>query len=258
MRKIIVSSLQEGVTKAKNILYEKIDRNTILFLSGGKSPRPLYEALAKEKIVHPAAVAMVDERYGEPFHNNSNEKMLRETGLLSYFQKANIPFHPILQKGLSRESTAKQYDQTIRKLLSQIPKSLAVVSIGPDGHTAGIAPNRKDFRNPLFHSSSRHAELVSASSTEIPKRVRDDNSYDRKSLLVSEFNDPTGPFGERITLTFEALAMIDYFILWVFGEEKKEALQKLFAKESLEEVPGRFYRQKNISKKTILITDQDV
>lgn len=229
MQTILVSNIDQGIAEAKKILYEKVDTKTALFLSGGKSPKPLYQNLAQEKKLHPAAVALIDERYGEPLHENSNEKMLQETGLLSYFQKEQIPFHPILQRGVSRKDTALQYDKTVRKLLSQIPKSVGIVSIGVDGHTAGIVPNREDFRNPLFVSD--------------------------KGLLVSEFNDPTGPFGERITVTFQGLSMIDWFLLWVFGEEKKEALQKIFTKGSLEEVPGRFYLRDEIAKKTIVITD---
>lgn len=229
-----VVSKEDGIEKAKEIIYQKVDKKTVLFLSGGQSPKPLYETLAKEKRVHPAAVAMVDERFGhQPMHENSNEKMIAQTHLLSYFAKEHIPWHGILQKGLSRQATADGYDGIVRNLFFHIPQSLAIISIGPDGHIAGIAPNRRDFHNPLFDP-------------------------DRKSLLVSEFHDTTGSFGERISLAFQALSMIDTFIVWVFGDEKRKALEQMFEKGSEEEIPARFFQRGDIAEKVTIITDQKV
>lgn len=231
MQHIFVPTIEAGVEKAKKVIYDKVDRKTVLFLSGGSSPKPLYQSLSLDKTLHPAAVGFVDERYGNPMHETSNEKMIRRTGLITYIAGEQIPVYPILQENLSREKTAEKYDEVVRKLLFNIPRSVAIVSIGVDGHTAGIAPNREDFINPLFHNVS---------------------------LLVGSFNDTTGPFKERITLTFQALSMIDHLILWVFGEEKRHALGKIFTEGPLEEIPGRFYNQPDISEKVTVITDLNI
>lgn len=231
MDMFVVSDISEGIERAKKFLYEKVDKRTVLFLSGGQSPKLLYQTLAKDTLIHPAAAAMIDERYGKIDHEKSNERMLRETGLLAYFQQMHIPFHPILKPGMNREATARDYDENIRNLFFHIPKSIALMGIGPDGHTAGIAPSRNDFPNPLFDG-------------------------DRKSLLASEYDDVTGSFGERITLTFKALEMIDLFLVWVFGDEKKKALQQIFEKGSEEESPGRFFQRDEIAPKVTYITDQ--
>ncbi|HSW88673.1 MAG TPA: 6-phosphogluconolactonase [Candidatus Saccharimonadales bacterium] len=228
MQNIFVSTIEEGIESAKKVIYDKVDRKTVFFLSGGSSPKPLYQSLALDKKLHPAAIAFVDERYGAPMHETSNEKMIRRTGLLTYFSGEHIPIYPILQENETREETTEKYDETVRKLLFNIPRSVAIMSIGVDGHTAGIAPNREDFTNPLFHNVS---------------------------LFTSSFNDISGSFKERITLTFQALSLIDYFILWVFGEEKRHALGKIFTSGSLEEIPGRFFNQPEISEKVTLITD---
>lgn len=264
MMTIFVSSREEGVEKAKQILYEKIDRRTVLFLSGGQSPKPLYEVLAKEKKIFPIAAAMIDERYGPVMHEKSNEKMIKSTGLLSYFKKKHIAWHPILQKGLSREETAEQYDETVRKLFFQLPKSVAVMSIGADGHTAGIRPMLPipAYRPPLPRGDQRRdagRDFIIPSET-VSQNVEEPFGQGYKTLsgsgMVGEYNDTTGPFGERITLTFQALSMIDYFLLWVFGSEKKKALRKMFEKGSEQEVPARFYIREEISERTVLITDQ--
>lgn len=231
MQFILVKNVEAGVEKAKEALSREIDSKTILFLSGGSTPAPLYEALAKDRIIHPAGVGMIDERYGEPMHENSNELMIQNTGLLSYFDKKNIPFYSMLQKGMDREQDARYYDQKVRDLFFHFPKSVAVIGIGKDGHTAGIAPNRTHFQDPLFDKEREH-------------------------LYVSEFDDPTGPFGQRITMTFAGLALIDFLVVFVFGKDKQKAIQKAFTAGYLKDCPARFFQQPDIAGKTLFITDQ--
>ncbi len=235
MEKIRVENSQKGIEAAKDRLYKIVDRKTVLFLSGGSTPKTLYEILSKEGKIKPGAVVMVDERYGEPFHHQSNEKMIKETRLVQYLKNQNIAFYPILQKEKLQEQTSKDYDENVRYLLTFFPKSAAILGIGEDGHTAGIAPNRKDFTNPIFQ---------------------------QKNLFVSEFSDSKnmeeGGFGKRITITFDALSKIDFLIILAFSESKKKALGLMFKDGSIEEVPARFFTRPEISSKTLLITDQKV
>jgi len=125
----IVNNPKQGIEVAKRILYKTVDPKTALFLSGGTTPKPLYKALAEEKKLHVGAVAMVDERYGAPLHKNSNERMIRETGLLV--------LHP---RG------AKQYDKTVRGLFAKFEKHIAIMGIGEDGHIAGL-PAKSQISN---------------------------------------------------------------------------------------------------------------
>lgn len=223
-----------GVNFVKSLLSQQVDRRTVLFLSGGKTPKTLYKQLAEEGTITPGAVAMVDERYGPKFHPESNERMMSDTGILRYLSLSNIPFYPILQvEQKARMDLAQEYDETARYLITNFPKSIAILGLGADGHTAGIAGNRTNFQNPLFETS-------------------------RKSLFVSDFDDHQGPFRQRITMTFLALSVVDQLIVIIFGKEKKEALKKLFADGSLEDLPGRFYTRPEIAKKTIFITDQKI
>lgn len=219
-----------GVKKAVTWLTAQVNTQTVVFLSGGSSPKGFYEELAREQKFHPAAVALIDERFGPLSHTNSNEAMISRTGLISYFARCNIPWYPILQNGLSRQETAMRYEKVIRGLFKKFPKRIAIVSIGEDGHTAGIAPHRDNFHNPLFESAS-------------------------KELLVGTFADSTGPFGERITLTFTALSKMNAYLLWVFGETKKNALIQMLQKGDEAKIPARFYQRKDISPKVLVITD---
>lgn len=228
-----VSDAVAGVSLAKQILDEVVSRRTVLYLSGGRTPKALYEALADEESIKPGAVGMVDERFGKKFHGNSNEKMLRETGFLRYLEMIDIPFYPILQNETKREETANFYDEKMRHLNAVFPESVAILGIGNDGHTSSIAPKRKDFKNPLFDSTKSH-------------------------LLVASLNDTKGFYGERVGMTFLGLSMIDLNIVLVFGEDKKIAMEAVFNDGSEEEIPARFYKRPEIATKTLFITDQKV
>lgn len=226
----MVKSQSEGVDLARSCLYAVVDRKTALYLSGGKTPRELYQQLAQEEQLSPGSVGQIDERFGEPFHTNSNQKMIKESGLLRYFEMRDIPFYPILG-GKPREETAKSYDEKIRSLNATFQRNVAILGIGSDGHTAGI---------PAAHSelSNKNKQLY--------------DTYD----LVTDFNDESGKYGERVTITFVGLSMLDILIVLVFGDDKKKALELMFQDGSEEAIPARFYKRPDIAPKTIIITDQ--
>jgi len=218
-----------GAEFAKNLLYENGNHRTVLFLSGGSAPKVLYEKLAKEKKLKAGAVSLIDERFGDIIHSVSNQKMIKEAGLLEYIEKTSR-FYPVLE-GKNQEETTRDFDQTLRLLYGSFRKSIGILGIGEDGHIGGIAPNRIGFTNPVFS--------------------------DKISLAVY-FNDRLGDFRQRITQTFLALSKLDLIIVLAFGEKKKHALEQMFISGNLEEIPARFFTQKGISEKTILITDQRI
>ncbi|MBI4079232.1 MAG: 6-phosphogluconolactonase [Candidatus Levybacteria bacterium] len=233
--KVNVSSPHKGVIYAREWVYKNCDKSTLLLLSGGSTPKPLYETLAKEKKLNAGAVALVDERYGFPFHNQSNEKMIRDTGLFSFCTKQKIPVCKILH-GKSIEQTAEDYNTQIIHLFSEFPKRIAILGIGSDGHIAGIAPQREDFHNPLFDADQNH--------------------------LVGSFIDPKpmdkGGFGARVTITFAAIRKTTARLLLAFGENKKDALLKMRKIGPIEEIPARILMQKDITENTTILTDQRI
>lgn len=226
-----VKSPEQGIEAAKTVLSALVDPQTVLFLSGGTTPKPLYEQLAKDTALQPGAVAEVDERYGERGHSMSNQLMIEQTGLQAYLAQQGIAYSSILQDGLTLEQTADAYNKVVEDLLLRYRRSIAVLGIGDDGHTLGIAPNRPDFTNPIFNQQDR---------------------------LVSAFDDATGSFGKRVTTTFKALEQMTLLMPLVFGEKKQDAIKKMFTKGSLQEIPARFYLEPSIASKTLFITDQKV
>lgn len=225
---ILTVTTQDTKQLTKDIFYNSIDQKTLLFLSGGRSPKTLYNELGREKALHPGSVALVDERYGKPLWEDSNERMLQESGFRSYFSSYGVPFTGVLQEKLSLEETADMYDQKIRGLLQQFPGSVALLGIGLDGHIAGIPAGREKLEER------------------------------EKTQLVTYYPNFPGPQKERVSLTFLGLSMIDLLIVLVEGEDKKDALDMLFSEGSEEEVPARFLKRPDIANKTLLVTDQKI
>jgi 6-phosphogluconolactonase/glucosamine-6-phosphate isomerase/deaminase len=226
-----VDSSKSGVDLAASLLYELVDRRAVLYLSGGSTPKTLYEKLSKEEVITPGAVGQIDERYGDPFHSRSNQLMIRETGFIRYLEILDIPFYPILE-GKPREETADDYDQKFRELNAVFQKNIAILGVGSDGHTAGLPA--QSHKSPVL-----------------------DLKQD-KFKLVTEYNDKKGVYKERVTMTFLGLEMQDVLLLLVFGDDKKEALEMMFEDGNEHEIPSRFYKRSDIAKKTLLITDQSV
>lgn len=208
----------EASRKALDLLLQAVNQDTLLLLSGGTSPGMLYRLIVRDKVLKPGAVALVDERFGSSMHLNSNEKMIADTGLADYLDNEGIPFYRILKEG-NMETVTAQYEETVRGLFKKFPKKVAVMGIGADGHTAGIKPG-------LEYGQSR---------------------------LVISYDDKNGPFGKRITLTFEALSEVDEFIVLVFGEEKREALEKMLKEQDQCQYPAVFYTK--VPAKVKLLTD---
>lgn len=216
---IKVKDQSEGDDFAKNFLYENSDSKTVIFLSGGKTPKSLCDQILLENKLKAGAFAMTDERYGKVGHSNSNALIM----------KGFSPFHPILE-GKSLEETAKDYDRKIRYLFARFQKSIGILGIGSDGHTAGIP-----------------------AIPEIAEKILED-----RLTLVTSYDAKDGFYNQRVTMTFAGLSKVDQIIIMVFGEDKKEALDKMFKVGPISEVPARFYKEPEISQKTILITDQKV
>jgi 6-phosphogluconolactonase/glucosamine-6-phosphate isomerase/deaminase len=225
-----VDNEEQGLSFANDLLLQVVDDTSLLLLSGGRTPLALYAMIAEEKKLHPGAVGMVDERYGPKWHENSNEIKLRETGTLDYYQYTGIPVYLVLQQGLSRQETATAYDERLRELFSSFEKKIGILGIGVDGHTAGIPVRNAKFK-------LQNAKLYS-------------------EHLVADYKDSSGIYGERVTMTFTALAQLDLLMVLVFGADKKPALDLVFTEGSEEEIPGRFYTRPEIAKKTLFITDQ--
>src|SRR3989344_9036461 len=132
-----VKNQGEGNKKAHNILKKLVDSKTLLALSGGTSvDYHLMLATTEDTEILPGAICIVDERFGLPFHKDSNELLLRNQGVKDFADRFCIESHKIL-KGRDFLETAKVYEKEIKDLFKKFKKKVGEMGIGVNLHTAG-------------------------------------------------------------------------------------------------------------------------
>ena len=113
-----------------------------LALSGGNTPRPVYEALAKHRDAWSKWVfTFGDERCVPPDSDQSNYRMARE----ALFDHVPIPAENILRiRGEADPAVAAQeYEDELRRRAgkqSSYRHDLLLLGMGDDGHTASLFP----------------------------------------------------------------------------------------------------------------------
>ncbi len=211
-----------GNIKANEILRDMVDAQTLLALSGGTTPDYAKMIVEPADIV-PGAFCIVDERYGEPFHPNSNELLLKNVGVMDFVDKKGIDFYRILE-GEQFETTGEDYDEQLSEIFLKFESKVGIMGIGSNLHTAGIFPNSQAVTSEAFALSE----------------VVDDK------------------FPQRITMTMKALREFTGFVILAFGEEKRDALKLMMDKNQndLSKYPAVFYSKAPVL--CYLVTDQEV
>ncbi len=122
-------------------------------LSGGSTPRGLYERLGEEPYrlgvdwskLH---LFFGDERCVPPDHPESNYRMVKEA-LLSRIPSLEKSTHRIRGE-LDPEVAASLYEKEIRRTVSEaLPRfDLILLGMGADGHVASLFPNKEALMEP--------------------------------------------------------------------------------------------------------------
>jgi 6-phosphogluconolactonase len=206
----LVARAQETVESALQDAIAKRGRFTIA-LSGGSTPKPLYESLSQEDLpwdkVH---VFWGDERYVPPNHPDSNEGMARR----AWLDRVSIPpdrVHPMPTQADDPTESARLYEQHLYQFFGggEIPAlDLILLGLGNDGHTASLFPQ-----------------------TEV--------------LNVCDHLIGVGHHGPEPRLTF-TIALINRarcVVFLVAGQNKRPALRAVFSQDANSfDYPARFIR----------------
>lgn len=169
----------------------------ILGLSGGSTPRPIYEALGKEAFDWPNVnIFLVDERCVPANHRGSNQGMVRETLLR---------FAPIPEKNISFPDTSlpveeciEQFTRGMKNLIRTRLPDICVLGMGEDGHIASLFPPVPDIA-----LTDRVFALHTATNS---FAVRD-----------------------RITLSLNVIAAAGSHVILLKGSEKKHMWEEMLA-----------------------------
>jgi 6-phosphogluconolactonase len=164
-------------------------------LSGGSTPKPVYEGLAAQKERMDWSTKSIfwsDERCVPPDHPDSNYRMAHKA-LLQHIK----PYEVLRMKGeLDPQAAAEEYNQQIQLQSPNSPLSfdLVLLGMGDDGHTASLFP----------HTSALNTDEVNCVANYVPKL----DSW-------------------RLTLTSPIINHAHHVMFLITGESKANALYEV-------------------------------
>lgn len=150
-----------------------------LGLSGGSTPGPVHRRIAALGDYGAFSwaeleVFLVDERCVPPDHEDSNERLARETLLDLIEDEDERPvFHGVWQDGLDFEACAKRYEGLLPERFD-----ILLLGLGPDGHTASLFPGHD-----ALHEETRRVIHVQG-----PKPPPDRWTLTPRELRAAELN----------------------------------------------------------------------
>ncbi len=187
-------------------------------LSGGSSPKKLYELLASDSYQNKIEWSKVffffgDERYVSLTHKDSNYLMAKQ----ALFEPLDIASENIfaVNTSLPFSEAASQYEETIKQFFGkkEICFDLILLGLGDNSHTASLFP----------HTAVLH-----------------DSAPAVKDVFVKELN------AHRITLNAPLINNAAHIAFLVFGKEKTEAVHHILKdKPNIEEYPAQLIKPVN-------------
>lgn len=182
-------------------------------VSGGSTPGRAYELAAT---LLPdwsrAHLWFCDERVVPPDDERSNFRLVQETLLVRVEAPPQVHW---INGELEPEEAAAQYDEELRGVTLDV----ALMGIGPDGHTASLFP-----RAPALEEQERRAVAAEPGLE---------------------------PFVPRVTMTPPVFAATGLLVYLATGEAKAEAVRRAFAEEPSPATPASLIR----GRETIAILD---
>jgi 6-phosphogluconolactonase len=112
----------------------------VIGLSGGSTPRPIYEELGKETEIdwHKVWIFLADERHISPASADSNTKLLYDTVLRGLGADAQCV---LPDTSLPAATCAADYGKRLQKLFDDVGgPDILTLGLGDDGHIASLFP----------------------------------------------------------------------------------------------------------------------
>lgn len=214
---LIVAQDAEALAKtaAERLLQRiaEVPSRAAICLTGGSTPEPLYQLLAKEPYRSRVPWQrthwfMGDDRFVPPEDPLSNMGMARRL-FLAAVEAPRENVHAMPTTYGSPEMAARHYEAELKRFYggerldpARPLFDLVLMGVGPDGHTASLFPH-----SPALNEKERWVLGVDKAGCE--------------------------PFVPRVTLTFPALASTREMLFLVSGEEKRNVLARVLSGEDL-------------------------
>lgn len=194
------------------LLSRRLDNNdeASLVVSGGTSPGECFAALAETDLDwRRVQIALSDERWVAPEHDDSNEKLVRESLLVGAAAAATLL--PVYAPDVTPEERCDELQES----LPVLPFACSLIGIGADGHFASLFPDADNLDRAMDVEAGRlYLPVVTAASPHV-----------------------------RISMTLAAISRSDEIVLLFFGDDKLAVYEK--AKAMTNGYPlSRLLRQK--------------
>jgi 6-phosphogluconolactonase len=179
-----------------------------LGMSGGSTPWPVYQQLARSPLPwNRISAVVVDERFVDTQHADSNERALREA------------FTPAISQGLTiiglrgDAATLENAADQANVVLMQLGRGLdvLVLGMGEDGHTASLFPTANNFSEAIKLNAERAAYAMQPMPAHAP--------HNRISMSLA--------FLRRSTRAYLA----------IHGENKRKVLEQAAASTNAQQLP---------------------
>jgi 6-phosphogluconolactonase len=165
-----------------------------LVVSGGTTPAGVFVELASKPLAWPDVhVILSDERWVPADHEDSNEKLVRDTLLTGKAQQASLL--PVYKAGVTVEQRSGELNGELR--LAPFPFACALLGMGEDGHFASLFPDAENLEAGLDVDSRELCMPVTTAASPYP----------------------------RLSLTLSALSRSDEILLLMFGESKRDVYE---------------------------------
>ena len=173
-----------------------------LFLSGGSTPGPVYEALSTVALPwDKVTIGLVDERWVEETDSGSNAALIRRTLLKGPAGEAQ--FVPMKTSHKTPQAGQETVEAAYRKIVSV--NSLAVLGMGTDGHVCSWFPEADGLDAAVDPENKNVVQAITARASKV-----------------------TGEYLNRMTLTYSAVQSCKSVLLLMTGEEKQNVLERAF------------------------------
>ena len=214
----ILNNREEAARAAADRIGDALQRrleaqgDASVVVSGGSSPAGVFAELASRALawsdVH---VILSDERWVPANHEDSNEKLVRDTLLRGEAKQASLL--PVYKAGVTIEERCRELNDELR--LAPFPFACALLGMGEDGHFASLFPDADNLDAGLDVDSSELCIPVNTAASPYP----------------------------RVSLTLSALSRSDEILLLIFGDAKR-AVYETAMKEANGHPVSHLLRQK--------------
>lgn len=198
-----------------------------LMLSGGSSPRLVYDALSQMDLPwEKVTIGLVDDRWIDRGQPGSNETFLDETLLKGKAKAAT--FIGLKTSDANPEAGVKTSEQNLAAIPQ--PFDVCVMGMGLDGHTASWFPNSKGLKQAINIDNPKSVIAIDATGCPV-----------------------AGDHPHRITLTLSAVMASKQIILMIPGAGKADVFEAS-ADKSVYDAPVKALRA--AGERLTIITDE--